>query len=326
MVLAVVGGTVSAGGTKSGEVVAAAWAFFRQPDAQAITDQSDEIGEPASPTSEAPSATGSASTTADGSTSLTSATTATTADPDSSADVTVATTGSSTTGSSTTEGSSSTSASTTESTTTTTGSTSSTGDTTSSTGGTTSSSTSTTAAGPNRPTGLTATASADETEIQLSWSAPATGPDPAGYQVRRNGVTIRDDLTATTFVDRNVAPGTYTYAVRAIGDDGSLSPPSNSATITVGPLDVTAFTVNRQPTRVSVSFSANKCVTYRIRAVSADPGVPSPAPETGPAAGCVDSASVIIGGLDAGTDYQVNLVVTAEGEDPVSRVRPAPAP
>ncbi len=176
---------------------------------------------------------------------------------------------------------------------------------------------------PGSPVGLTATASADQTDVNLSWSAPATGPAPEAYRVRRNGITIRDDLGRTTFVDRDVDPGTYTYTVLAIGDDGELSEPSNSATITVGPLDITAFTVTRQPTSVLVSFSANKCVTYRIRAIS--DGVADPDPVTGPAADCADSDSVRINGLDADTDYQVNLVVNADG-DSVSRVRQAPAP
>ncbi len=212
---------------------------------------------------------------------------------------------------------------TTEDTTTTEATTSST-DTTSTTESTTSSTTSTTVVAPGSPVGLTATASADQTDVNLSWSAPATGPAPEAYRVRRNGITIRDDLGRTTFVDRDVDPGTYTYTVLAIGDDGELSEPSNSATITVGPLDITAFTVTRQPTSVLVSFSANKCVTFRIRAIS--DGVDDPDPVTGPAAGCIDSDSVRVNGLDADTDYQVNLVVTAEGEDPVSRMRQAPAP
>lgn len=177
---------------------------------------------------------------------------------------------------------------------------------------------------PGRPTNLSATASADQTEVQLSWSAPAAGPEPAGYQVRRNGTAIRDDLGRTSFVDRNLDPGTYTYTVRSIGEDGALSQASNSATITVGPLDVTAFTVTRQPTSVLVTFSANKCITYRIRA-TAD-GVDDPDPVIGPSGGCTDSDSVRINGLEPDTDYQINLVVSAEGESPVSRVRQAPAP
>jgi len=312
-------------------VGAAAFALFRGGDTTGATDPGDPIDDPASPTSaiETSVTTDSpASTTCDGSTSVSSSTTATTTSTASSASTTATTTASTTEttgGSSTTEPSSTTSESTTttEATTTSEATTSST-DTTSTTESTTSSTTSTTVVTPDSPVGLTATASADQTDISLSWSAPPTGPTPDGYRVRRNGITIRDNLSRTTFVDRDVEPGTYTYTIVAIGDDGELSQPSNSATITVGPLDITAFTVTRQPTSVLVSFSANKCVTYRIRAIS--DGVDDPDPVTGPAADCIDSDSVRINGLDADTDYQINLVVNAEGESPVSRVRQAPAP
>ena len=143
----------------------------------------------------------------------------------------------------------------------------------------------------------------NDTDVQLSWSAPPSGPRPSGYVVLRNGSAIRNNLNRTTFADRGLDPRTYTYTVRAIGSDGSLSPASNSATVTVGPLEITSFTVTRNTAeRVSVSFSANRCVTYRISAVSGRDD--DPAPVTNQGGPCTDAESVILSPLDPRTGYQ----------------------
>jgi tRNA A-37 threonylcarbamoyl transferase component Bud32 len=302
-------------------VGAAAFAFYRQPDGAIADDVGDETVEPAGPEAEEGTTLSVGGT---GTTSIPPSTSTTTETGDSTT-VTVSTT----TGPSTSGGPSTTSESTTtteESTTTEEATTTSQSTTTTSASTTTQASTTTVATGPPRaPTGLTAAVAANGSDVQLSWNAPAAGPEPAGYVVLRNGSAIRNNLARTTFVDRNLDARTYTYTVRAIGDDGSLSPTSNSATVTVGPVAITAFSVNRSSgERVSVSFSANRCVTYRISVVSAG-GNGDPAPVIGPDAGCTDARSVIIGELDPTTDYQVNLTVIHDDER-ASAFKEAPAP
>ena len=168
---------------------------------------------------------------------------------------------------------------------------------------------------PEAPVGLTAAATSGS-DVELAWSAPSSGPRPVSYVVLRNGVRIREDVNRTSFADRGLNPGTYTYAVRAVGADGSPSTTSGSATVTVGPLEIMSFTATRtaeSPGLVSVSFSANHKVTYRIRAVS-DDGENDPPVVTNQGGEPTDSASALLT-LDPATDYQVNLSITVDGEE-----------
>ena len=303
----------------------AVWAFGRDGDNTDAGPGTEEVGEdPASPSVDAGTSlptSGQASSTTDSTTGQSTSS--------SSVETTTATSAASTT--STTEASSSTTESSTTSTTEQESSTTTTDETTTSssstsTTSTTSTTTTTTLVDPvGPPTDLEATVGNDDTSVRLEWAAPASGPDPVGYRLLRNGTVLRDDLAANrrTFTDRSLAPGTYTYSVRALGEGDQVSP-GVSATVTVGPLAITSFTVSRtEPERVSVSFSANKCVSYRISAVS---GGEDPSPAIGPdGGGCTDSTSVILSPLEADTDYQINLTVI-DGDDRVTDFKTAPAP
>jgi hypothetical protein len=75
-------------------------------------------------------------------------------------------------------------------------------------------------------------------EVDLSWNAPASSPDPvAGYNVYRapGGGTAYEQLnsaavTQTTYVDTNVQDGqTYDYIVESVDASGNTSAPSNMA-------------------------------------------------------------------------------------------------
>ena len=79
-------------------------------------------------------------------------------------------------------------------------------------------------------------------EVNLSWDAPASSPDPvAGYNVYRapsggtsylllNGVAITQDA----YIDTNVQAGlTYNYIVESVDASGATSSPSNMATVTI---------------------------------------------------------------------------------------------
>jgi hypothetical protein len=79
-------------------------------------------------------------------------------------------------------------------------------------------------------------------EVNLSWDAPASSPDPvAGYNIFRapTGTTSYQQLntlavTDTTYIDANVQNGTtYDYMVQSIDSTGNSSPNSDTATVTV---------------------------------------------------------------------------------------------
>jgi predicted phage tail protein len=93
------------------------------------------------------------------------------------------------------------------------------------------------ASAPNAPTSLTATASG--TSIALAWKAPASGPTPASYNVKRELVLFGTSfstistVTGTTFTDTGLASGeTYSYEVTAVNSVGE-SLPSNQASATI---------------------------------------------------------------------------------------------
>jgi hypothetical protein len=95
---------------------------------------------------------------------------------------------------------------------------------------------------PSVPTGLGAAAASSS--VTLNWTAATDNVGVTDYGVYRDGVAIgtvqNADGTAnppTTFVDKNVAPGTYTYTVDAGDAIGNRSAQSTgaSATTTVNP-------------------------------------------------------------------------------------------
>lgn len=90
---------------------------------------------------------------------------------------------------------------------------------------------------PSDPSGLTATAS--NSSVTLSWTGSTDNVGVTDYGVYRNGVAIGTVQNAdgssnppTTFVDKNVAPGTYTYTVDAGDAVGNRSGVSNSVSAT----------------------------------------------------------------------------------------------
>ncbi|MDX2000453.1 MAG: CARDB domain-containing protein, partial [Thermoanaerobaculia bacterium] len=94
---------------------------------------------------------------------------------------------------------------------------------------------------PAAPTGLAGVAIVRDG--QLTWNAN-TEPDLDGYLLFRDGRianatgVVVGDLTpyilrATSFLDRNLADGTYTYELYAIDEAGNLSDPSQPAQITI---------------------------------------------------------------------------------------------
>jgi len=79
-------------------------------------------------------------------------------------------------------------------------------------------------------------------EVNLTWDAPASSPDPvAGYNVYRavSGSSTYQLLnssvdTSTSYTDTTVADNTsYTYYVESVDAEGNQSVPSNTITISI---------------------------------------------------------------------------------------------
>jgi hypothetical protein len=78
------------------------------------------------------------------------------------------------------------------------------------------------------------------TSVSLAWNPSADNGTVVRYQINRNGYVQVGTAAGTEFTDaghiHSVSPGTtYTYFVRAIDQDGNLSPSSNVVSVTTDP-------------------------------------------------------------------------------------------
>jgi fibronectin type 3 domain-containing protein len=88
---------------------------------------------------------------------------------------------------------------------------------------------------------LSGTGTAAAHEVNLSWDAPASSPDPvAGYNIYRatgTGSFVLINLSpvsATAYVDSTVVSGTtYSYEVMSVDSSGVQSVASNQITVTI---------------------------------------------------------------------------------------------
>ncbi len=224
---------------------------------------------------------------------------------------TTATTTASTTGQ-TTATSSATTASTTASTS------SSTTETTTSTSSssTSSSSTSSSLPGPIQPP-ENVSARAVRGDVELTWSAPASGPSPTSYIVYRDG-EILDEVTSSPYVDTTVSPGTYRYRVASLGANATESDLSLPASVDVpAPVNLDDLAISQvapfNQRSISIEITSDPCIdtariSWRVEASSDTPTVQQLDPT-----GCVDAISHTIPNLRPNTAYRVN--VTATGAD-----------
>jgi hypothetical protein len=87
--------------------------------------------------------------------------------------------------------------------------------------------------------GLSGTGTAVPHEVDLSWIAPTSAPDVAGYNIYRAAgsgslVLMNSSLDTTlAYVDKNVSTGNYSYVVKSVDSSGMESVPSNQITVTV---------------------------------------------------------------------------------------------
>jgi Bacterial Ig-like domain len=91
------------------------------------------------------------------------------------------------------------------------------------------------------PTAPSLTATRAGTTANLTWTAATDNVGVTGYQVLRDGTQVGANLPATTrsFSDTALAPGAYSYTVKAVDAAGNASPSSNAAAISVPTPDTT---------------------------------------------------------------------------------------
>jgi len=90
---------------------------------------------------------------------------------------------------------------------------------------------------PTAASALTATAGkgGNPTYVILNWTPATDNVKLAGYRVYRDGVKIADISTTTTFTDSALPATTQvSYYLIAVDMAGNVSPPSNTATVTLG--------------------------------------------------------------------------------------------
>jgi hypothetical protein len=84
---------------------------------------------------------------------------------------------------------------------------------------------------PTAPTGLKLQ-SKTSSSASIIWTASTDNVGVTGYHVYRNGSKISDSSNVT-HVDNGLAPGTYTYSVRALDAAGNVSAHSNKISVTI---------------------------------------------------------------------------------------------
>ena len=86
---------------------------------------------------------------------------------------------------------------------------------------------------PSVPTGLSGSAAADGSRVDLSWVASSDDRGVAGYRVVRDGVVVAASVPSASYVDGSVVPGrTYQYVVRAFDAAGNVSGDSALLSVT----------------------------------------------------------------------------------------------
>ena len=84
---------------------------------------------------------------------------------------------------------------------------------------------------PAPPGTLSATGSPGQ--VALSWGAATDNVAVTGYRVFRGTTQIANLGNVTSYTDAGLAPGSYSYTVRALDAAGNVSDPSNTASATV---------------------------------------------------------------------------------------------
>nr|MCR5013580.1 C10 family peptidase [Bacteroidales bacterium] len=100
------------------------------------------------------------------------------------------------------------------------------------------------------PANLTATV--EENQVYLQWSASSGA---SGYKIYRDGETIANNVTGSSYRDSSVGPGSHTYFVRGFNANGDRSRKSNEVEV-----DVPAYLL--QPASLASSVQSNELVLH----------------------------------------------------------------
>jgi hypothetical protein len=175
---------------------------------------------------------------------------------------------------------------------------------------------------PAAPTNGAAPRAFSDDRIDLTWPA-SNSPDVAGYQVLRDGTAIAtiDQPETLHYSDNGLAASTsYSYAVKAKGTNGLLSPASpvrSAKTLAVGTVRIARgpFFSIVSGTSAVISWWTNEttagAVTINGRTVI-DPAGPTP------------HHKVSVAGLQPGTGYR--YTVTSDGASASGKLRTAARP
>ena len=87
--------------------------------------------------------------------------------------------------------------------------------------------------------------SVEDDDVTLTWEAPAEG-EPTAYMIKRDGIEI-EVVQELTYVDEDLADGTYTYLVIAMYGETMSIPVSVTATVTHEGLGENEFTFGVYP-------------------------------------------------------------------------------
>ena len=139
------------------------------------------------------------------------------------------------------------------------------------------------ATAPDRPTGLSAYASADGTTVTVRWSPPSDDGDSpvTGYRVTRTGAAPVDLGVTGSYTWTGLTPGTYTFGVAAINASGvgpeatrnltTISPPGAPAGLSaISSPDGTSVTVTWSPPTDQGGSAVNTYRVSRSGAISVD--------------------------------------------------------
>ncbi len=160
---------------------------------------------------------------------------------------------------------------------------------------------------PSTPTGLTANATAYN-NVSLSWSPSTDNIGVTGYYIVRNGVTIANVSSGTTYSDSSVTGSTtYTYQVLAYDAAGNNSALSTSANVTTPPIPDTS--PPSQPTNLVANVISSSQINLSWTASTDNVGVAGyNIYRNGVKVASVSTNSYGDTGLSANTTYQYYVI------------------
>ncbi len=167
------------------------------------------------------------------------------------------------------------------------------------------------------PTAPTLSGSLTETTADLTWPAATDDVGVTGYQVFRDGTQQGATLagTARSFSQADLAPGTYSYTLRAVDAAGNVSPASNAVSLTVN-LAPTVIAATPGANDTSVAIGSDLTVTFSEAVTGVGPStfqVTDPAGDVVPAGVTQNGTTdqwILNPTTDLGTDTRYTVTLT----------------